>query len=144
WSYGGSHNRPQNEFGVKLCAKGTYLKSFFQPMIWTLVLLVFVSHRAAADQVVITEIMRKPKKADAPQWVELSNLTSTVLDCAQWELKGLNLNYTFADFQPDSPANGFIAPFETWIKTLESLGLGLGLSLSKKITWSLWIKISYR
>ena len=115
WSCGESHNRPQNVFGVKLCAKGTYLKSFFQPMIWTLVLLVFVSHRAAADQVVITEIMRKPKKADAPQWVELSNLTSTVLDCAQWELKGLNLIYTFADFQPDSPADGFIAPFETWI-----------------------------
>ena len=97
---------------------------------------------------------------DAPQWIELSNLTYTVLDCAQWELKGLNLMYAFADFKPDSPADGFIAPFETWIvsntslkisriiianpKTLESLGLGLDLSLSEKITWSLWVKISYR
>ncbi len=54
WSCGESHNRPQNVFGVKLCAKGTYLKSSFQLMIWTLVFLVFVSHRAAADQVVIT------------------------------------------------------------------------------------------
>ena len=59
--------------------------------------------------------MRKPKKVNAPQWVELSNLTSTALDCAQWGSKGLNLIYTFEDFQPDSPADGFIAPFETWI-----------------------------
>ena len=82
------------------------MKLFFQTIIWTLVFLIFVSHRTVADQVVITEIMRKPKKVDAPQWVELSNLTSTVLDCAQWEFKGLNLLYTFADFKPNSPADG--------------------------------------
>ena len=132
WGCGESHSRPHNSFGVKLCAKGTYLKSFFRSIIWTLVLLIFVSHRAAADQVVITEIMRKPKKVDAPQWVELSNLTSTALDCAQWELKGLNLMYKIS---------GIIIPTP---KTLESLDLGMGLSLSKKITWSLWIKINYR
>ena len=104
--------------------------------------------------------MRKPKKVDAPQWIELSNLTYTVLDCAQWELKALNLMYTFADFKPGSPLmvssplsilglfpiltlkiSGIVIPNP---KTLQSLGLGLDLSLSKKITWSLWIKISYR
>lgn len=70
-----------------------------------------------ADQVIFTEIMYHPQDEKAAAWVEITNLTATPMDCAQWELKGKDLTFTFPDFDRQEPRASFIRPFEQVILT---------------------------
>jgi len=42
---------------------------------------------ARAEQIVISEVMYNPR-GDAPEWIELSNITATPFDIADWRLRG--------------------------------------------------------
>ncbi len=68
-----------------------------------------------ADQILITEIMRAPQKPSQPTWIELSNLTATPLDCAQWLLRGKAFQFEFPSYNPEKPEQSFIKPFERLI-----------------------------
>lgn len=74
-------------------------------------------HFLQADQVIFTEIMYHPQDENASAWVEITNLTSTPMDCAQWQLKGKDMSFTFPRFDRQQPRASFIRPFEQFILT---------------------------
>jgi hypothetical protein len=71
----------------------------------------------AGDQIIFSEIKHASGSSEIPTWIELTNLTSTPLDCANWELKGRSIRYTFPAFDPTMPRTSFIRPFERCIIT---------------------------
>ena len=85
--------------------------------LWLLAFALTSNHLLQADQIVFTEIMYHPQDEDASAWVEFSNLTSTPMDCAQWEFKGRDISFTFPEFDRHQPRESFIRPFEQFILT---------------------------
>ena len=53
-----------------------------------------------AEQVVINEVMYNPR-GDAPEWIELSNITATPFDIAGWKLRG-DIELDFPSFDGNS------------------------------------------
>ena len=85
--------------------------------LWLLACTLTFSDPLQADQIIFTEIMYHPQDEYASAWVELSNLTSTPMDCAQWEFKGRDISFTFPAFDRLQPRESFIRPFEQFILT---------------------------
>mgnify|MGYP000232855405 CR=1 FL=1 len=48
---------------------------------------VWAAGGVRAEQVVINEVMYNPR-GNAPEWIELSNITATPFDIAGWKLRG--------------------------------------------------------
>ncbi|MBI2926454.1 MAG: lamin tail domain-containing protein [Verrucomicrobia bacterium] len=63
-----------------------------------------------ADQVVFGEIMYHPH-GDKPEYLEVSNLTATPLDIADWRFTD-GVDYAFPSFSTNSPALTFLKAFE--------------------------------
>ncbi|MDA7510034.1 lamin tail domain-containing protein [Verrucomicrobia bacterium] len=86
---------------------------------WTLVfafLVVLANTRGHADQVIITEVLQAPSQG-GDSWVEVSNLTATPFDIAEWRLKGKKFTYHFPAFSKTDPDRSFLRPFERIILT---------------------------
>ena len=65
---------------------------------------------ARAEQVVFSEIMYQPLSGK-PEFIEISNLTATPLDMANWKFSD-GITYTFPDFNAGSPQAHILQPFE--------------------------------
>ena len=63
-----------------------------------------------AEQVVFTEIHYNPS-VGMPEFIEVSNNTSTIFDIAAWKLKG-GVDYTFPAFSEGNPKASFLKAFE--------------------------------
>jgi hypothetical protein len=63
-----------------------------------------------ADQVVVSEIMYHPR-GGKPEYLELSNLTATPLDIAEWRFTD-GVDYVFPSFAAAAPTLTFLKPFE--------------------------------
>jgi hypothetical protein len=75
-----------------------------------LLLGVIAALPAAAEQVVISEIMYQPP-AGKPEYVELSNITATPLDTALWKFTD-GIDYTFPNFNAGAASAHILKPFE--------------------------------
>lgn len=72
--------------------------------------LLCLSAPAIAGQVVFTEVMYHPA-GNAPEFVEILNLTSNRFDMAKWSLTG-GVEYTFPDFNAGTPSAHFLKEYE--------------------------------
>ncbi|MDE0820350.1 MAG: lamin tail domain-containing protein, partial [Opitutales bacterium] len=63
-----------------------------------------------AEQIVFTEIHYNPS-AGMPEFIEVTNNTSTVFDIADWQLKG-GVTYQFPSFSENEPTVSFLKAFE--------------------------------
>ncbi len=70
---------------------------------------------ARADQVVINEVMYNPR-GDAPEWIELSNITATPFDIAGWKLRGA-VELDFPSFDKNSADDAFLGHWQKIILT---------------------------
>ncbi|MEE1544497.1 MAG: lamin tail domain-containing protein, partial [Alphaproteobacteria bacterium] len=68
-----------------------------------------------AEQVVINEVMYNPR-GDAPEWIELSNITATPFDIADWKLRG-DVELDFPSFDGNSADDAFIGHWQKVILT---------------------------
>ena len=65
---------------------------------------------ARADQVVINEVMYNPR-GDAPEWIELSNITATPFDVAGWKLRG-DVELDFPSFDGNRADDAFLGHWQ--------------------------------
>jgi hypothetical protein len=72
--------------------------------------LLGLSSFVAAEQVVISEVMYNPP-AGKPEFIELTNLTVTPLDCAKWRFSS-GVDFTFPDYAGGTGNAHFIKQFE--------------------------------
>ena len=70
---------------------------------------------ARADQVVINEVMYNPR-GDAPEWIELSNITATPFDIAGWTLRG-DVELDFPSFDRNNADDAFLGHWQKIILT---------------------------
>ncbi|MDC0309614.1 lamin tail domain-containing protein, partial [bacterium] len=70
---------------------------------------------ARADQVVINEVMYNPR-GDAPEWIELSNITATPFDVAAWKLRG-DVELDFPSFDGNKADDAFLGHWQKIILT---------------------------
>ncbi|MDP7585879.1 MAG: hypothetical protein QF920_08745, partial [Verrucomicrobiota bacterium] len=68
-----------------------------------------------AEQVVINEVMYNPR-GDAPEWIELSNITATPFDIAAWKLRG-DVELDFPSFDGNRADNAFLGHWQKIILT---------------------------
>ena len=68
-----------------------------------------------AEQVVINEVMYNPR-GDAPEWIELSNITATPFDIAGWKLRG-DIELDFPSFDGNSADDAFLGHWQKVILT---------------------------
>ena len=80
---------------------------------WSLFATIFVTlgvfQRAAADQVVISEIMYHPPSG-FPEYLEMVNITENPIDLSSWQVRGID--YTFPAYTDAAPTNAFLLPGE--------------------------------
>ncbi|MGK0189428.1 MAG: hypothetical protein ACI9R3_005245 [Verrucomicrobiales bacterium] len=65
---------------------------------------------ATAEQVVISEVHYHPT-GDLPEFIEVTNITATPFDIAQWKLRD-GVDYDFPAFSSASPQTSFLHAFE--------------------------------
>ncbi|MCH2592855.1 MAG: lamin tail domain-containing protein [Pedosphaera sp.] len=70
---------------------------------------------ARSDQVVINEVMYNPR-GDAPEWIELSNITATPFDIAGWKLRG-DVELDFPSFDGNRADEAFLGHWQKIILT---------------------------
>ena len=70
---------------------------------------------ARAEQIVISEVMYNPR-GDAPEWIELSNITATPFDIADWRLRG-DAELDFPAFDGNRADDAFLGHWEKIILT---------------------------
>ena len=68
-----------------------------------------------AEQVVINEVMYNPR-GDAPEWIELSNITATPFDIAGWKLRG-DVELDFPSFDGNRADDAFLGHWQKIILT---------------------------
>ncbi len=68
-----------------------------------------------AEQIVINEIMYNPR-GDAPEWIELSNITATPFDIAGWKLRG-DVELDFPSFEGNRADDAFLGHWQKIILT---------------------------
>ena len=68
-----------------------------------------------AEQVIFSEIQYNPE-AGKPEFLEITNNTSTPFDIAQWQMTD-GVDYTFPEFSEASPRDAFLAAWETILLT---------------------------
>ncbi len=95
--------------------EGSFVRHACGWMLWAI--LSFPIPQLLADQIIFSEIMYHPKLEKDSAWIELENLTSTPLDCADWTLQGKSLKYSFPTFDRSDPSSSFIQPFERLLIT---------------------------
>ncbi len=78
-------------------------------------LLLLSPITSTAEQVVIGEIMYHPA-GDLPEYIEITNITATPFDIAEWRLTG-GVDYDFGEFSAADPQSSFLHAFETIVLT---------------------------
>ncbi|SVB56793.1 uncharacterized protein METZ01_LOCUS209647, partial [marine metagenome] len=76
---------------------------------------VLAAFGARADHVVINEVMYNPR-GDAPEWIELSNITATPFDIAGWTLQG-DVELDFPSFDGNRANDAFLGHWQKIILT---------------------------
>lgn len=67
------------------------------------------THLLRAEQVVIREVMyHPPMGSNLPEFIEIENLTSTVIDIAKWKVTG-GVNFEFPDFDSAASRSSFLS-----------------------------------
>ena len=76
---------------------------------------VLAASGVRAEQVVINEVMYNPR-GDAPEWIELSNITATPFDIADWKLRG-DVEMDFPAFDGNNADGAFLGHWQKIILT---------------------------
>ena len=81
----------------------------------TIAWAVLAAGGVRAEQVVINEVMYNPR-GDAPEWIELSNITATPFDIADWKLRG-DVELDFPAFDGNNADDAFLGHWQKIILT---------------------------
>ena len=76
---------------------------------------VWAAGGVRAEQVVINEVMYNPR-GNAPEWIELSNITATPFDIAGWKLRG-DVKLDFPSFDGNRADDAFLGHWQKIILT---------------------------
>ncbi|MEM7387290.1 MAG: lamin tail domain-containing protein, partial [Verrucomicrobiota bacterium] len=92
--------------------------SCLRPLVFIFLVLLCGSFGLRAEQVQISEIMYHPSEG-LPEFVEISNITSTAFDIADWRLRG-GVDFDFPSFSSGQASASFLGAFERIVITSAS------------------------